>query len=291
VWLARRITGPLLQAVDALSDGSAHVAQASSAVTGISEALAAGASSSASAVQQSTAAVDQASAQTRRNAGGAAQAQALMRSTTSKVEAAAAELAAVVVHMNGVMATGREVGKVVKTIDDLAFQTNLLALNAAVEAARAGAAGQGFAVVAEEVRSLALRSAEAARGTGALLEKTVAGITDGAALVGTSSRDFAALALTVREVDALVASIALASGEQAGSLLEVGQGLGSLDATTQRTAASAEEIASAAQQLQAQAGSLREVVATLHRLVEGARREPVSSPGRASAPARRAAPA
>ncbi len=269
VWLARKVSGPLEAAIASLSDGSTHVAQASNAVASISESLSTGAQSSASAVQQSTTAMGEVSTRTQANAVGAGQVQTLMRSTTAQVEAAAAGLQAVVAHMDGVAATSREVGRIVKTIDDIAFQTNLLALNAAVEAARAGDAGQGFAVVAEEVRSLALRSAEAAKGTAELIEKTVNGINEGARRVGSSNRDFAGIARAVNDVDVLVSGIARASNEQSGNITEVGHGLHSLDATTQRTAASAEEIAAASQELSAQAESLLSVVDSIHQLIEG----------------------
>jgi methyl-accepting chemotaxis protein len=271
LWLARKVSLPLETAITSLDEGSTHVAEASSSVAGISEALAAGATSSASAVQQSTTAIGEVSTRTQANAAGADKVQVLMHSATERVEAAARDLAAVVTHMNTVTQTSREVGKIVKTIDDIAFQTNLLALNAAVEAARAGEAGQGFAVVADEVRSLALRAADAAKSTGELIEKTVAGINQGAELVGVSSRDFAGVARTVAEVNALVQGIARASTEQAANLAEVNHGLTSIDTTTQRTAANAEQIASAAQQLNAQALSLRGLVETIHELVEGAR--------------------
>ncbi|MDP1822223.1 MAG: methyl-accepting chemotaxis protein [Archangium sp.] len=271
LWLARKIAGPLEQAIASLADGSEQVAHASGEVAGISASLATGVSSSASAVQQSTTAVNEVSSRTQRNATTAVKVQELMRSTTEKVDGASRDLEAVVAHMKSVTATSKEVGRIVKTIDDIAFQTNLLALNAAVEAARAGEAGAGFAVVADEVRALAGRAAEAAKTTADLVEKTVNGIAQGAGLVGASSGEFARVAKDVREVGQLIALIAQASSEQATSLTEVGVGLTSLDTTTQSTSANAEAIASAAQQLNAQAESLRVVVENIHGLVEGAR--------------------
>jgi methyl-accepting chemotaxis protein len=271
LWLARRISTPLEHAISSLAEGSQHVAQASGEVAHISESLASGASSSASAVQQSTTAVGEVSSRTQRNAIDSSKVQVLMRSTTAKVETVSNDLEKVVLHMSGVSATSREVGRIVKTIDDIAFQTNLLALNAAVEAARAGEAGAGFAVVADEVRSLALRAAEAARSTGDLIEKTVSGITAGAELVTASSRDFSGVARDVREVGQLVAGIAQASSEQATNLAEVGVGLTALDSSSQRTSSDADAIATAAQQLNQEAESLRLVVESIHGLVEGAR--------------------
>jgi methyl-accepting chemotaxis protein len=274
IVLARRLSKPLEAAIVSLSDGSHHVSDASSSVAGISESLAVGASSSATALQQSTQAIGAVSQRTTQNAEGAGRVQSLMEVTTQRVDAASGSLQSVHVHMDGVADTSREVGKIVKAIDEIAFQTNLLALNAAVEAARAGDAGLGFAVVAEEVRSLALRSAEAAKSTAELIQKTVDGITEGRRLVAASNAEFAGITRSVRELGEFVSSIAKASREQAGNLGEVGQGLTSIDATTQRTAASAEEIASAAQELSSQAEALQSIVDSIQHLVEGGVRAP-----------------
>jgi methyl-accepting chemotaxis protein len=124
------------------------------------------------------------------------------------------------------------------------------------------------------VRSLALRSAEAARSTAELIEKTVNGITEGRRLVAASNAEFAGITRSVRELGEFVSSIAKASREQAGNLGEVGQGLTSIDATTQRTAASAEEIASAAQELSSHAEVLQSIVDSIQHLVAGGVRAP-----------------
>lgn len=269
VWVARRISEPLVAAIHSLDSGSTQVAQASGTVAGISETLAHDATSSASAVQQSNAAVGNVSERTRSNANDARQMQALMEAAAGHVEETARALESIVQHMTKVRDGNGRVRQVVKTIDELAFQTNLLALNAAVEASRAGQAGAGFAVVAQEVRALAQRSAEAARSTGGMIDDTVSGIADGTSLIMGCAKEFATLREQVTSLGALVASIAKASNEQAGNLGEVGQGLSSLDASTQRTASSAEQIASAATQLNSQAEVLRDVVHTINVLVLG----------------------
>jgi methyl-accepting chemotaxis protein len=272
VWLARRISRPLEAAMASLDDGSSEMTQSSGEVAGISQALAAQAASSSSAVQQSTTAVGEVSSRTQKNASDAQQVKGLMSSTNEKLDAASRGLGELVTHMNGIAGTTREVGRIVKTIDEIAFQTNLLALNAAVEAARAGSAGAGFAVVAEEVRGLAMRAAEAAKSTETLIERTVSGINDGAERVTASSNDFGGVVKSVREVGELVAGIAQASNEQAQNLKEVGQGLDSLDATTHHASESAQAIAGAAQKLSTQAESLRHVVGSISELIGGERR-------------------
>ncbi len=271
ISMARRLSQPLEQAIESLEAGSTHVAEASQMVARVSESLAQDSQSSASALQQSTTAMEGVSSRTKRNASDADEVQRLMRSTTEQVEHATRQLAEVTQHMGRVTETGREVSKVVKTIDDIAFQTNLLALNAAIEAARAGAAGAGFAVVAEQVRALAMRCAEASKTSADLIDRTVSGISEGATLVTGSSAGFAALANDVRQVDTLLLGIAKASSEQATNIGEVGHGLHALDTTTQHTAANAQEIASAAQELNGQAATLQDIVHDLHQLIEGRR--------------------
>jgi methyl-accepting chemotaxis protein len=156
---------------------------------------------------------------------GATDAQALASRAAADASGANQTFAATAREMAGLAEQGQRVGKIVKTIDEIAFQTNLLALNAAVEAARAGDAGRGFAVVAEEVRALALRSAEAARDTAALIETTVKGINASAESVGRAQGDFAEVGQGVTRVGQLVTNIAGASREQASQLRELGGGL------------------------------------------------------------------
>lgn len=269
LWLSRRISQPLITAIDSLDAGSTEVAEASGAIANISETLAREATGAAAEVQQSGAAVGHVSERTRSNASDAKQMQALMEAAAARAEATGRALESIVKHMTKVRESNGKVMHVVKTIDELAFQTNLLALNAAVEAARAGQAGAGFAVVAQEVRALAQRSAEAAHSTADMIEGTVNGIVAGTTLIADCSRSFESLREHVNGLTGLVTSIAQASAEQASNLGEVGQGLSALDASTQRTASSADEIANQAMQLNMQASMLQAVVQTINVLVVG----------------------
>jgi methyl-accepting chemotaxis protein len=160
-----------------------------------------------------------------------------------------------------------ETSKIIKTIDEIAFQTNLLALNAAVEAARAGEAGAGFAVVAEEVRNLAMRSAEAAKGTANLIEGTVKKIKDGSDLVTATNKAFTEVATSASKVGELVSEIAAASNEQAQGIEQVNKAVTEMDKVTQQNAANAEESASASEEMSAQAEQMRGIVGELIAIV------------------------
>ena len=156
-----------------------------------------------------------------------------------------------------------------KTIDEIAFQTNLLALNAAVEAARAGEAGAGFAVVAGEVRNLAMRAAEAAKNTSELIGGTVRKISDGTALVKTTNDAFNEVAGSAQKVGELVSEIAAASKEQAQGIEQVNIAVTEMNKVTQQNTATSEETAAAAQQLSAQAEEMKNFVADLAAVVDG----------------------
>jgi len=158
-------------------------------------------------------------------------------------------------------------GKIIKTIDEIAFQTNLLALNAAVEAARAGEDGAGFAVVADEVRNLAMRAADAARNTADLIEGTVKKINEGGGLVGTTNEAFTKVAESASKVGELVGEIAAASNEQAEGIGQVNTVVTEMDNIVQRNAANAEESASASEEMSAQAEQMKDFVEELVALV------------------------
>jgi methyl-accepting chemotaxis protein len=153
-----------------------------------------------------------------------------------------------------------QTARIVKTIDEIAFQTNLLALNAAVEAARAGEAGKGFAVVADEVRSLAIRAADAAKQTAALIDESVKHTAQGVAINTEVQADLGRIAQHLSGAGAVTGKVSQGSERQRSGVTYIGAALTTMNGVTQQTAANAEESASAAEELSAQAASMRELV-------------------------------
>jgi methyl-accepting chemotaxis protein len=206
---------------------------------------------------------------TKRNSDNAIEANSLMSHTTDAVTKAESSMTNVIAAMDQIATSGNEIGKIIKTIDEIAFQTNLLALNAAVEAARAGEAGAGFAVVADEVRNLAIRSADAAKNTADLIAATISNINSGSEMVHSTSENFHNVATNSSKVAQLVSEVAEASKEQSQGINQITTAMTQMDKVTQSNAASAEESASAAGQLTIQAENLMRAVDDMSFIVYG----------------------
>jgi methyl-accepting chemotaxis protein len=193
-----------------------------------------------------------------------------MKETEEKVVESGRGMEDIEGAMKEIAESGEEIGKIIKTIDEIAFQTNLLSLNAAVEAARAGEAGAGFAVVADEVRNLAQRSAESAKNTQGLIEGIVSKIKRGEEVVKGAKESFGEVVEATKKVVEIVESIAESSKEQSRSIEGIDEAIDQLDKVSQENAAVSEETASASEELTAQANRLLEVVKELQTVVEGA---------------------
>jgi methyl-accepting chemotaxis protein len=172
-------------------------------------------------------------------------------------------------EMGRIESDSGQMAGIMKVIDEIAFQTNLLALNAAIEAARAGEAGSGFAVVAQEVRRLAMKVADAARDTQELLDATVHRVAGAAGAIKEINADFEDIIESATLMGEKTGAITKASAENAKGLDEIGQAAGEIDLTTQGTAASSEETAASAQELSAQAAEMKTYVAEMMVIVDG----------------------
>jgi methyl-accepting chemotaxis protein-1 (serine sensor receptor) len=215
----------------------------------------------ASALQQTSAAMEQLGTTVRHNADNARQAGELASAASAVAVRGGDVVGQVVTTMNGIHDSAQHIGEIIGVIDGIAFQTNILALNAAVEAARAGEQGRGFAVVAGEVRTLAQRSADAAKEIRKLITASTARVTQGSELVERAGSTMQEVVASVRRVSELVAAISTASREQSLGVDQIGQAVAQMDMTTQQNAALVEESAAAATSLQLQAGELVDAVA------------------------------
>jgi methyl-accepting chemotaxis protein len=277
-WLHRSVIRPLRSVIDGMNASAKNIADASSGVSSASQELANRASEQAASLEETASALNEISSMTDKNSKTSKMADDLMTDTSHLIKGASSSMNGLRVFMGEVSSAADDTQKVVKTIDEIAFQTNLLALNAAVEAARAGEAGAGFAVVAGEVRNLALRAAEAAKNTAGLIEGTASKIRQGSVLVEKTNEEFGKAESGSSKSGEMVRDIASASLEQARAIEEISKAAASMQEQTQRNAANAEQSASASVKLSAQAEKMREFVSTMVTLIEGGQEESSIAP-------------
>ncbi len=269
-WVAgKKFSAPIAGASESMAMATEEVSAASNQLNSTSQSLADGANQQASAIEEISSSLEQMSAMTKQNADNSRVASNLMLQTTSAVDKADNSTTEMDEAMKLIKESSDQTSKIVKTIDEIAFQTNLLALNAAVEAARAGEAGKGFAVVAEEVRNLAMRSAEAAKSTSSLIEGTVSRVDVGVRTVSGLKTSLDEVTVAAKKASSLVGEISAASVEQAQGIEQVNSAVSQMDRVTQQNAAAAEESASASAQMNHQASTMSENVSTLMSLVLG----------------------
>jgi len=255
-----RMNGDLSMVVSKVRSGSESVASASTQIEQGNQDLSGRTESQASALEETSAAMEELSSTVNQNADSARQANQLAISASTVAERGGQVVSEVVETMKDINDASKKIADIISVIDGIAFQTNILALNAAVEAARAGEQGRGFAVVASEVRSLAGRSAEAAKEIKLLIGASVERVERGSTLVDVAGSTMAEVVTAIKRVTDLMAEISAASNEQAAGVNQVGEAVQQMDQDTQQNAALVEEMAAAAMSLRAQADDLVTVV-------------------------------
>jgi methyl-accepting chemotaxis protein len=257
----------LLSLADTLKDTIGKIKESSESINMNAEQVSSGAQVLAQGTTEQASAIEELSAEINEiyhtivnNAEHAVSAGNKAKETASEVQKGNVQMSEMLSAMDEISKTSREINKIIKVIDDIAFQTNILALNAAVEAARAGSAGKGFAVVADEVRNLAGKSAEAAKQTTALIENSISAINKGTALADEAGKSLSGIVNKTNETNELIAEIASASSHQTVSVNQIKSGIEQISSVVQENAASAEASAANSEELSGQSHILNELV-------------------------------
>lgn len=261
--LARAMNKTMESLNSVLSDintAAGQVASGTSQVSDGSQEIAQGANEQASAIEELTATVTQIAQQTRQNALNADKANEMSLETKNSAVAGNEQMKALLTAMNEINESSANISKIIKVIDDIAFQTNILALNAAVEAARAGEHGKGFAVVAEEVRSLAAKSAGAAKETADLIESSIKKTETGTHLADETAKALDDIVQGIEKSVQLVGDIAIASNEQASAIVQINTSTDQMSKVVQSNSATSEQAAAAAEELSGQSEILKTLV-------------------------------
>ena len=268
-YLGRKVIQPMMQIKERLQGVVEQVYEESTLLSASSQSLAEGAGRQAAGVEETGASIEQLLGQTQANNESARQASALSRGMQQVVQEGGEQMAMMLQAMQEIEGQSSEVMKIIKNINATAFQTNLLALNAAVEAARAGQAGAGFGVVADEIRRLAHNVASSAKETGVIIQNNIEKVRQGSVLCESLDKAFVEIHQGIAKVDEEVQNIAVASAEQVIGIRQVSAAMGEIDTVSLAASAEAEEAARTAAELRTQAVELRRISGSLITLING----------------------
>jgi methyl-accepting chemotaxis protein/methyl-accepting chemotaxis protein-1 (serine sensor receptor) len=261
------MNGELRYAAGELTTGAREMSSAATQISTVSQSLAQITSGQAASVAKMAAAAEQMSSISQKSAGDVAAAATLVGAVDRHVQEGSGTLATMTGAMDEIGSSSEKISGIIRVIDEIAFQTNILALNAAIEAARAGDAGLGFAVVAEEVRTLAQRSAQAARDTGALVTDSLEKSRSGGDCVARVEAVFREISQNASRLKDLTANVRTGSEEQVKGIAQIASAISKMDEGFQSTASHAEESASASTEMSAQTEAVKEIADRLARMI------------------------
>ncbi len=268
ITVRRELSGPLTEVINSLASDAAELTHEADTVATSSSALSEGSNSQMESLESTSAAIEQITAMTRRNKDSAQEANAAMQSSAKEIRESSQAVARMSEAMSEIKESSEQISHILRTIEEIAFQTNLLALNAAVEAARAGEAGKGFAVVADEVRNLAGRSAQAVKDTSDLITGTVERINHGARITEDIETRFRLIDEAAGRITKMIEEIDNATGEQTIGMEQINQSVATIDQVNQENAQNAQVNAQASVNLNQQSGNLNAQIDRLGRVLK-----------------------